>query len=137
MRLVQTQVCPVLRYLEATAPSTAASRSASSKTMNGALPHQNFSNFGGAGEGKFFDDGIGSQLGADFFCRSGDDVENAFWNAGAFGKLSESQSREGRLPGRFQYHSAACGDCRPGFAGDHGQRKIPRRDASDDADGLF
>ena len=35
---MQTQVWPVLRYLEAMAPATAASRSASSKTMNGALP---------------------------------------------------------------------------------------------------
>ena len=32
------QVWPVLRYLEATAPSTAASMPASSKTMKGALP---------------------------------------------------------------------------------------------------
>src|SRR5919112_4375646 len=38
MRLAHTQVCPALRYLEASAPSTAASRSASSNTMNGALP---------------------------------------------------------------------------------------------------
>src|SRR4029077_7203003 len=38
MRLAQTQVCPALRYLEASAPSTAASRSASSNTMKGALP---------------------------------------------------------------------------------------------------
>src|SRR5436309_5588397 len=38
MRLAQTQVWPALRYLEAIAPSTAASRSASSNTMNGALP---------------------------------------------------------------------------------------------------
>ena len=38
MRLAQTQVWPVLRNLEASAPSTAASRSASSNTMNGALP---------------------------------------------------------------------------------------------------
>src|SRR4029077_19909592 len=37
-RLVQTQVCPVLRYFEATAPSTAASRSASSNTIKGAFP---------------------------------------------------------------------------------------------------
>ena len=36
--MAQTQVWPVLRYLEAIAPSTAASMSASSKTMNGALP---------------------------------------------------------------------------------------------------
>src|SRR5678809_333778 len=38
MRFAQTQVWPALRYLEAIAPSTAASRSASSNTMNGALP---------------------------------------------------------------------------------------------------
>ncbi|MNT55221.1 hypothetical protein D3C72_1924400 [compost metagenome] len=38
MRLAQTQVWPALRYLEASAPATAASRSASSNTMKGALP---------------------------------------------------------------------------------------------------
>src|SRR5690606_21996582 len=38
MRLVQTQVWPALRYLEAMAPATAASISASSKTIKGALP---------------------------------------------------------------------------------------------------
>src|ERR1700746_2862606 len=38
MRLAHTQVWPALRYFEAIAPLTAASMSASSKTMNGALP---------------------------------------------------------------------------------------------------
>src|SRR3954470_15212858 len=38
MRFAQTQVWPLLRYLEIIAPSTAASRSASSNTRNGALP---------------------------------------------------------------------------------------------------
>src|ERR1700731_2003396 len=38
MRLAQTQVWPAFRYFEAIAPLTAASISASSKTMNGALP---------------------------------------------------------------------------------------------------
>src|SRR5579872_552414 len=38
MRLALMQVWPALRYLDATAPSTAASRSASSNTMKGALP---------------------------------------------------------------------------------------------------
>src|SRR5882672_3739182 len=38
MRLAQTQVWPAFRYLEVMAPLTAASISASSKTMNGALP---------------------------------------------------------------------------------------------------
>src|SRR5690606_18940559 len=37
-RLVQTQVCPVLRYLDAIAPCTAASTSASSNTIKGAIP---------------------------------------------------------------------------------------------------
>src|SRR5438552_8954003 len=37
-RFAQRQVWPVFLYLEASAPSTAASRSASSKTMKGALP---------------------------------------------------------------------------------------------------
>ena len=38
MRFAEMQVWPELRYLHVTAPSTAASRSASSKTMKGALP---------------------------------------------------------------------------------------------------
>src|SRR5438445_6985751 len=38
MRLAQTQVWPALRYFDAIAPLTAISISASSKTMNGALP---------------------------------------------------------------------------------------------------
>src|ERR1700681_3374449 len=38
MRLAQTQVWPALRYFEAIAPLTAISMSASSNTMNGALP---------------------------------------------------------------------------------------------------
>src|SRR5919206_228787 len=38
MRFAQTQVWPVLRYFDAISPSTAESRSASSNTMNGALP---------------------------------------------------------------------------------------------------
>ena len=38
MRFAQTQVCPAFLNLQIIAPFTAASRSASSKTMNGALP---------------------------------------------------------------------------------------------------
>src|SRR3981081_4453076 len=45
MRLAHTQVWPALRYLEASAPSTAASRSASSKTMKGALPPSSSESF--------------------------------------------------------------------------------------------
>src|SRR5262250_1032829 len=45
MRLAQTQVCPALRYFEAIAPFTAISMSASSKTMNGALPPSSSESF--------------------------------------------------------------------------------------------
>src|SRR5271166_5699813 len=45
MRLAQTQVWPALRYFEAMAPLTAASISASSKTMNGALPPSSSESF--------------------------------------------------------------------------------------------
>src|SRR6267378_5999500 len=45
MRLAHTQVCPALRYFEAIAPLTAASISASSKTMNGALPPSSSDSF--------------------------------------------------------------------------------------------
>src|SRR2546430_86347 len=44
-RLAHTHVCPVLRYLLAMAPATAASRSASSNTMNGALPPSSSDSF--------------------------------------------------------------------------------------------
>src|SRR6266404_3005791 len=45
MRLAQTQVWPALRYFEAIAPLTAISMSASSKTMNGALPPSSSDSF--------------------------------------------------------------------------------------------
>jgi hypothetical protein len=43
--LVHTQVWPELRYLAVMAPSTARSRSASSKTRNGALPPSSIDTF--------------------------------------------------------------------------------------------
>src|SRR5580704_15361393 len=45
MRLAQTQVWPALRYFDAMAPLTAISMSASSKTINGALPPSSSDNF--------------------------------------------------------------------------------------------
>src|SRR5437879_2348400 len=45
MRLAQTQVWPALQYFEAIAPLTAISMSASSKTMNGALPPNSSDSF--------------------------------------------------------------------------------------------
>ena len=45
MRFAQTQVWPLLRNLQAIAPITASSRSASSNTMNGALPPSSIEHF--------------------------------------------------------------------------------------------
>jgi|GEM_PF-6571777 len=45
MRFAHTQVWPALRYFEAIAPFTAISMSASSKTMNGALPPSSSDSF--------------------------------------------------------------------------------------------
>ena len=45
MRLAHTQVCPAFLYLEVIAPFTAASISASSKTINGALPPSSIETF--------------------------------------------------------------------------------------------
>ena len=44
-RFVQTQVCPVFLNFEMRAPDTAESRSASSKTINGALPPSSIDTF--------------------------------------------------------------------------------------------
>ncbi len=42
---MQTQVCPVFLNLEMSAPATAESKSASSKTINGALPPSSIETF--------------------------------------------------------------------------------------------
>ena len=105
----------MLRYFEAIAPSTAASRSASSKTMKGALPpsssetfftvaahcgHQLLADLGRAGEGELAHHGICGQLQADLArAGGGDDVEDAGRDAGAVGQLGQRQGRERRLAG--------------------------------------
>ena len=68
---------------------------------------------------------------------AGDDVEDALRHAGALGELGQRERRERRLRRRLQHDGAAGGDRRTGLARDHRQRKIPRRDAGDDADRLL
>ena|SRR5215472_14983039 len=82
MRLAQTQVCPALRYLDAIAPLTATSMSASSTAMNGALPPNSievfltvaahcciskFADLRRAGESQFADGRVRAQLAAGLF----------------------------------------------------------------------
>ena len=152
MRLTQTHVCPVFRYFDAIAPSTAASRSASSNTMNGALPPSS--------SDSFFT--VAAHCAISTLPTSVDPVNDSFATIGLdvssppisaadpvttlktpFGmparsaELRQRQRRERRLRRGLQHDRAAGGDRRAGLARDHRQREVPRRDARDDADRLL
>ena len=115
MRLAQTQVWPMLRNFETIAPSTAASRSASSNTMNGALPpsssptfftvparlaHQELADLGRAGEADEAHRRMFAERLADRRRVAGDDVEHAGRQAGALRQFAERQRRQRRLAAR-------------------------------------
>ena len=95
--------------------------------------HEDFANFGGARERKFLDDRIGREFAADLFCRTGDDVEDAFGDAGALGKFGESERGVGSLRGGFKNDGAAGSNGRAGFAGDHdgGEFQTDKAEAND------
>src|SRR5271165_1897484 len=54
----------------------------------GALGHQDFADFRGAGERELSDDRIGREFRTDLRRRAGNNIQHSFGNAGAFGKLS-------------------------------------------------
>ena len=64
-------------------------------------------------------------------------LNTPFGNAGALGQLGERQRRERRLRGGLEHDGAAGRERRPDLARDHRERKVPRRDAGDDADRLL
>ena len=122
MRFTHTHVCPVFRYFEAIAPSTAASMSASSKTMNGALPPSSSETFLTVREHCSISSLPTSvePVKESFFTIGFDvisppisdadpviDVEHALGHAGALGELGERQRRERRLRRGLQHHRAA------------------------------
>ena len=149
------QVCPEFRNLQKSAPATASSRSASSKTMNGALPPSSSDTFftcrahcsmsslpdgRRAGEAELADDGVRRQLSADLGRAVGvgrDDVEDARREPGPFGQLAEGERRERRLLGRLEHHRAARGQRGGRLAGDHRRREVPGRDPGGDAHRLL
>jgi hypothetical protein len=151
--LAQTQVWPVLRYLEAIAPSTAASRSASSKTMKGALPPSSSETFftvaralrirmladlGRAGEGELAHDRVRRHLAADRAGLAGDDVEARRPECRRARASSASASAEsGVWLGRLDHHGAAGGQRRAGLAGDHRAGKFHGVIAAHHADRLL
>src|SRR5450830_1457482 len=150
-RLLHTQVCPVLRYLEAMAPATAASRSASSKTIKGALPPSSSDNFLMVGAHCAMSrrptsvepvkDSLrttGLEVNSPPMAR-GSPVTTLKTPAGtpARAASSEGQRRQRCQFCRFEHHGAACCQCGCDLAGNHRSREVPWRDGGADADRLL
>ena len=150
-RLAHTQVWPVLRYLLAIAPCTAASRSASSNTMKGALPPSSSDTFlivaahcaisflpTSVEPVKVSLRTIGLEVISPpiSLARPGDHVQHALRDAGALCKLRHRERRVRRLRRGFAHDRASRCQRRAGLARDHRRREIPRRDRRDYADRL-
>ena len=116
-RLPAQQHCPWFRYMPSMAPSTAASRSASAKTMFGLLPPSSkvirFSVVGGvphddlavvalAGEGDLVDAGVLHQGVAGGLAEAGDDVDDPGGEAGLQRQLAEPEAGQRGLLGGLE-----------------------------------
>ncbi len=149
------QVCPELRNLHVIAPATASSRSASSKTMNGALPPSSSEIFLSPG----------AHCAMRSFPTSVEPVNPSLRTAGfevisppiagassaapvttektpggtpaSSASAAIASARERRLLGRLQHHRAARRERRRGLARRHRRREVPRRDPRRDADRLL
>ena len=134
----------MFRIFAAMAPSTALSRSASSNTMNGALPPSSMEvrrTFCAASAMRRLPTGVEpvketfrsrgvlqQRAGDPGGAGGGDDVEDAGGQAGVEHGLREVlRGQRGELGG-FEDHGAAGGDGRGDLAGGHRQREVPRRD---------
>ena len=67
---------------------------------------------------------------------TGENVDDPRREAGLRDEFRESQCRERRLLGRFQDTGATGGECRRDLPRGHRQRKVPRDDLADHADGF-
>ena len=149
------QVCPELRNLQIIAPATAASRSASSKTRNGALPPSSSETFltwpahCAIRSLPTSVEPVKPSLRTIGFEVSSPPISGASaaepvtiermprGTPGALGELGERERRERRLLGRLDDHRAACRERRRGLARDHRGGEVPRGDAGGDADRLL
>ena len=102
-----------------------------------ALRHQDPTDLGRAGERELAHRRIGAHFATDCPRVAGDDVEHPGRNAGPFGEFGQRQSRQRRRFGGFDHHRAAGGQRRPGLAGDHRGREVPRGDRRADSDRLL
>ena len=152
MRLAHTQVWPVLRYLAISAPLTAASTSASSKTMKGALPPSSSDSFLIVGAHCAISsrptsvEPVNESLRTTGLAVSsppiatGSPVSTLKTPAGKPGLLGQRRQRQRgqrRLLGGLDDDRAAGRQCRGDLARDHRQREVPRRDRRADADRLL
>ena len=150
-RLAHTQVWPVLRYLLWIAPATAASRSASSSTRNGALPPSSSATFFTVPAHCAMSslptgvEPVNESLRTLALPVNSPPMATASpvttlntpaRNARALRELRHRQCGIGRLRRGFHDERAAGGERRARLARDHRGGEIPRRDGGDDADGL-
>ncbi len=98
--------------------------------------HDDFADFGGAGEGDLVDIHVLGDGGAGGFAVAGDDVEDAFGETGFEGEFTDAESGEGGLLGGFEDDGAAGGEGGSEFPGLHEDGEVPWDDLADDADGF-
>ena len=150
-RLAAVQVSAECRILATIAPWTAASRSASSNTMNGALPpssitvlstrsaaslQQDDADFGRPGERhharrRVVDRGVEPRARR----QRRHDVDDTGGKAGLVQELTDPQRRQRCLAWRLDHRCVAGGEGRGELARDHRRGEVPWRDDHDDADG--
>ena len=151
-RLAAVHASPMLRILAITAPSTAASTSASAKTRNGALPPSSIDvrsrpsadcstsfrptsvepvNVSLRSRGSAM---IGAKTWLDD--DDGDHVQHAAGQPGLVEDLGQREHRERRLLRRLDHHRAAGRNGRADLARAHRHREVPRRDRVARADRL-
>ena len=151
-RFAAVHASPMLRILASTAPSTAASRSASSKTRNGALPPSSIETRSTCCAAAAINrrptsvepvnDSLRSRgsssngTGGRARGRRGHDVQHAGREAGLGEGLREREHRQRGERGRLDDDRAAGCDRGPDLAGAHRGREVPRRDEQARTDGL-
>src|SRR5438309_31640 len=132
------------------APSTAASQSASGKKMLGDLPPSSRVTRLSVSAALFtmifptaalpvkaILSTLGcATMGTGGFAETVDDVDHAGRQAGFFEPIGEFQRREGSLLGRLEHAGAACSDSGSQLPGGHEQRIVPGNDLSRDAHGF-
>ena len=117
----------------ALSPPVSAISMASGAAVSAKLPLDQLGDFGRAGEADAGDARIGGQRRADRRAVAGQQLDDVFRHAGLTQQLDGADGDQRRLLGRLGDHRIA-GDerCRD-LAGEDRERKIPRRDADDDA----